>query len=334
MENREGEHIVSLEELSIGHPHSPVLLSQIHLSVEAGEMVALIGRNGTGKSTLLKTMIGLLPSRGGRCHLEGKSVAEYDLPDRARQVSFVSSQSTYLPSLTVKELVSLGRLPHTGWTGRLGPGDIAMVEEALEKVQLGPFAHRPLDRLSDGERQRAMMARAFAQDTRLMVLDEPTAFLDIPNTFDLISLLSRFRDGGKSIVYSTHDLETALLCADKLWVIHQGKVLEGSPEDLGLSGLFDELFLSSGIRYDDQSGRFLFHGDIVDTVRLEGEAGPAFTWTRNALERLGYRVDPKGTLHIRIGHSGKDPRWILEQEDGPVTFHSIYKLARFLVQAK
>ena len=157
-------------------------------------------------------------------------------------VSFVSSQVSQLPSLTVGELVALGRMPYTGWMGRLNQEDRNLVEQALEEVQMTTFEDRKLDCLSDGERQRAMIARAFVQDTPLMVLDEPTAFLDIPNTYDLIRLLSSFRDRGKSIVYSTHDLETAMQCADKLWVIHEGKILEGAPEDLGLSGLFNECF--------------------------------------------------------------------------------------------
>ena len=239
------EHIISLDRFAIGHHKENVLLNQLNLTVSRGEMVALIGRNGTGKSTLLKSMIGLLAPLDGVCQLNGLPIGEYTLPQRARRLSFVSSQFTQLPALSVGELVGLGRMPYTGWMGRMTTEDRALIKQALDEVQMGPFVERKLDCLSDGERQRAMIARAFAQDTPLMVLDEPTAFLDIPNTYDLIRLLSKFRDGGRSIVYSTHDLETAMLCADKMWVIHEGKILEGSPEDLGLSGIFNELFSTS-----------------------------------------------------------------------------------------
>jgi iron complex transport system ATP-binding protein len=328
------EHIISLEKLSIGHQQEDVLLSDINLTVGPGEMVALIGRNGTGKSTLLKSMIGLLPALGGTCCLEGLSITQYDLPARARLVSFVSSQISQLPSLTVRELVALGRLPYTGWMGRLDRADHAMVDQALEEVQMLSFVGRKLDRLSDGERQRAMIARAFVQDTRLMVLDEPTAFLDIPNTFDLIRLLSRFRDGGKSIVYSTHDLETAMQCADKMWVIHEGRIFEGAPEDLGLSGLFDDLFSSSGISYDEHSRRFLFGGASLGSVQLEGQKDRAFSWTVNALERMGYRVDGQGDFQVLIQPSGSGYQWTLEKDGKSISFPSLYKLAQFLIQGK
>jgi len=334
MENPGTDHIISLENLSVGHRQEEVLLSHIHLTVGAGEMVALIGRNGTGKSTLLKTMIGLLPSLGGSCFLEGKAMAAYGLPARARLVSFVSSQLTQLPAVTVEELVALGRLPYTGWMGRLDRSDHAMVRQALEEVQLHHYSSRKLDRLSDGERQRAMIARAFVQDTRLMVLDEPTAFLDIPNTYDLIRLLSRFRDRGKSIVYSTHDLETAMQRADKMWVIHDGRLHEGAPEDLGISGLFDELFSSSGIAYDEQVRRFLFKGTRLGSVSLEGPKDRGFSWTVNALERLGYRLEAGCPIHILIEASEEGYRWKLTKDGASKVFTSLYKLARFLIQGK
>ncbi len=328
------DHIISLENLSIGYHPEEALLKDINLSAGPGEMVALIGRNGTGKSTLLKTMIGLLSSLGGTCKLAGTPVDDHGLSARARLVSFVSSQLTQLPTLSVEELVALGRLPYTGWMGRLGQADRAMVHQALEEVRLLSFARRKLDQLSDGERQRAMIARAFVQDTRLMVLDEPTAFLDIPNTHDLIRLLSRFRDGGKSMVYSTHDLETAMQYADKMWVIHGGRIHEGAPEDLGLSGLFDELFSSSGIRYDEPARRFLVKGTSRGTVRLEGPRDRGYSWTVNALERLGYTVEEQGGLHILLEGDGSGYRWNLQQKDASVSFNSLYKLAQFLIRGK
>jgi len=334
MDRSEKDHIISLENLSIGHQPEEALLRGINLSVGPGEMVALIGRNGTGKSTLLKTMIGLLPALGGTCKLEGKSIDDHGLSARARLVSFVSSQLSQLPTLSVEELVALGRLPYTGWMGRLGQTDHAMVHQALQEVRLLSFATRKLNQLSDGERQRAMIARAFVQDTRLMVLDEPTAFLDIPNTYDLIRLLNRFRDGGKSMVYSTHDLETAMQCADKMWVIHEGSIHEGAPEDLGLTGLFDELFSSSGIRYDEHAGRFLFKGANRGTVRLEGSRDRGYSWTVNALERLGYRLEKQGSLHIQMEAAGSGYRWTLRKKDASVSFSSIYKLAQCLIQGK
>ena len=332
MKDSASDHIISLDRFAIGYQKENALLNQLNLTVNRGEMVALIGRNGTGKSTLLKSMIGLLAPLEGVCLLDEKPFSEYTLPERARRVSFVSSQLTQLPSLTVGELVGLGRMPYTGWMGRLTPADRVLVQKALDEVQMGPFAERKLENLSDGERQRAMIARAFVQDTPLMVLDEPTAFLDIPNTFELIRLLSRFRDGGRSIVYSTHDLETAMQYADKMWVIHEGRVLEGAPEDLGLSGLFNELFSASEIRYDEQSGRFLFSGTKKGCVSLEGEREELLIWTRNTLERLGYSVENGADLTINVESSPGGVSWILHKEGGSVYFENLYTLARFLIQ--
>ena len=332
MSDTQTEHIISLNQFTIGYRKENALLSQLNLTVNRGEMVALIGRNGTGKSTLLKSMIGLLAPQNGVCLLDGLPFGEYTLPQRARRVSFVSSQHTQLPSLTVGELVGLGRMPYTGWMGRLTPEDKLLVKQALDEVQMGPFEERKLECLSDGERQRAMIARAFAHDTPLMVLDEPTAFLDVPNTYALIRLLSRFRDGGRSIVYSTHDLETAMQCADKMWVIHEGKILEGAPEDLGMSGLFNELFSTSGIRFDEQAGRFLFSGKQRGRVSLEGEEGKPMVWTRNTLERLGYRLENGAEQLIKIESFPEGYSWILQKDGGSRRFENLYTLARFLIQ--
>lgn len=309
-----------------------MLLRELNLTVNRGEMVALIGRNGTGKSTLLKSMIGLLTPLEGVRLLEGKPLEEYSLSRRAQMLSFVSSHLEQLPSLTVGELVSLGRMPYTGWMGRLRKEDRAMIARALDEVQLRSLESRKLDCLSDGERQRAMIARAFVQDTPLMVLDEPTAFLDIPNTFEMIRILSKFRDDGRSIVYSTHDLETAMQCADKMWVIHENRVLEGAPEDLGLTGLFNDLFSTSGIGYDEQSGKFLFKGRHKGLIGLQGDPGKTFIWTRSALDRLGFLLDKSAEVKIKIESGTNGYSWIIQKEGQLKSFTSLYSLARFLKQ--
>lgn len=331
MSENHSEHIISLNRFAIGYQKDNALLSHLNLTVNRGEMVALIGRNGTGKSTLLKSMIGLLSPLDGSCLLEGRPLNEYSLLQRARMLSFVSSQLTQLPSLTVGELVGLGRMPYTGWMGRLGDDDRGLVRQALMEVQMTSFEHRKLDCLSDGERQRAMIARAFAQDTSLMVLDEPTAFLDIPNTYDLIRLLSGFRNNGRSIVYSTHDLETALQCADKLWVIHEGRILEGAPEDLGLSGLFNELFSESGIGYDELSGRFLFRVGQRGALSLEGDVAEAGIWTRNTMGRLGFRIEQGKSMKLIIEAADEGTSWILQNDGKSKRFKNLYTLARFLM---
>jgi len=326
--------MISLENISIGYQGDQALLSQVNLNAGEGEMVALVGRNGSGKSTLIKSLLGLIPMLEGRCFLSGEELSRLDHKKRALSVSYVSSQISGMPSLTVRELVSLGRMPHTGWLGKLEKADWDLVDHIICEVGLEAHRDRNLDLLSDGERQRVMIARALVQDTPNVVLDEPAAYLDIPNKYELVRLLSLFRDRGKTIVYSTHDLETALLCADKFWVITDGKVHEGSPEDLGLAGLFHKLFDQSDITFDIKSGRFIYTITSRGSVALSGNPGEPLAWTRHLLQRIGFTVG-SGDQPISIEvHSGEKLYWKVQGEEGETDIDTLYNLARFLIQKK
>lgn len=250
--------LLQLRNLSIGYDSGSPLMEKLNLHVDPGEMISLIGRNGAGKSTLLRCVIGLMQPMGGSCLLKGKELQSYTPRQKARLLSYVSPRLDHLPAINVEELVRLGRMPYTDWSGSLGKKDKELCRKAIKEVGLDLLAHRQIDSLSDGERQRAMIARAFAQDTALIVLDEPTAFLDIPNTFELISMLRGFRDGGRSILYTTHDFELALQYSDRMWVMQEDYVDEGDPDKLVKEGAFDRLFASSGIKFDKSSGKFRF----------------------------------------------------------------------------
>ena len=324
--------MISLENISIGYTRSSPLLKPFDLKAGDGEMIALVGRNGSGKSTLLKSILGLIPFLGGQCLLSGLPLELFDHKSRAKSLSYVSSQVAALPSLTVKELVSLGRIPHTGWTGSLGKEDKEIVASTIREVGMERYTDWNLDQLSDGERQRVMIARALVQDTPHVILDEPAAYLDIPNKYELVRLLSLFRDRGKTIVYSTHDLETALMCADKFWVIEGNTIHEGSPEDLGLSGLFDQLFDSSGITFDLTSGRFTYSRPSRGSLALSGPSGNAAAWTRHALERIGFSVVPGNQpLSVEV-ISGEKHSWKIVSKGSETILDSIDGLARFLTR--
>ena len=214
----------------------------------------------------------------------------------------------------------------------MGEEDRHKVDQALRVVGLQDYSDRPLDQLSDGERQRVMIARAFVQDTPVMLLDEPAAYLDIPNKYELIRILSQFRDHGKTILFSTHDLETAIMYADKFWVIQNAMIHEGAPEDLGLSGLFGRLFESSGIGFDQESARFRVSSAQRGSIHLAGESGDALLWTGRALERLGFLVKEEGGDQVvRVSSTGSETQWTVIREEEK-TFTSLYKLARFLTQ--
>ena len=328
--------MIQIDGLDIGYKNREPLVSDARLSVSAGEMVTLVGRNGSGKSTLLKSIIALIPKLKGVCRIHGLPVEDYGIRERARLISYVSSNPPQMPAISVKELVSLGRLPYTGWSGRQSESDRIAVSNALKEVGLTGFAHRKMDQLSDGERQRVMIARALAQDTTLIVLDEPTAFLDLPNKYELILILSRLRDQGKSIIYSTHDLETAWSWADKFWVIHHLHVYEGSPEDLGITGLFDELFEDSDIYFDQSERRFKTRKVQRGTVQLESRIEQDKYWTRNALERIGFRIvdGPHVPLRIRVVPSVEGYTWIVINNREEMKFENIYTMIRFLLQVE
>lgn len=325
-------HLLSLASLSIGYEGYPPLLSGIHLNMEPGELIALIGKNGSGKSTLIRSLVGLQPALEGNCYLEGFPVRSMNLQKRARKVSYVSAGVGPMPPMTVRELVSLGRMPYTDWRGKLQKTDLDLVNQALRAVHLQEMAGRTMDQLSDGERQRAMIARAFAQDTPLMVLDEPTAFLDLAHKYELIQLLATFREQGRAILYSTHDLESALMVADRLWVINGDEIEEGAPEDLGMKGIFEALFQSSGIAFDVASRRFRWAPKVRGSLRLTGHESVALAWTRNALERLGFEVSHEGDRELQVRGRGAEREWILVHEQGRESFKSISSLARFLIE--
>lgn len=342
--DRKNEGIIRLRDASIGYPGENPVLSGVNLCALPGELVALIGRNGSGKSTLLRTITGMLPLKKGDYWLMGASLSAYDIGKRARLISLVTSQAPAMPFMTVSEVVLMGRIPHTGWMGRYGKKDREAVGEALHQLGLIELAHRQVDQISDGERQRVMIARAFVQDTPVMLLDEPTAFLDVPAKFELNGVMAGFRENGKTLVYATHDLEMALMHADRLWVIDRGLVLEGGPEDLGLSGLFDTLFRDTGIAFDHARRRFIREIAPKGTYILSGGEEPVRGWTRNALTRIGFSeaegtgqgAPGSGAAGVPVTIEGESPayRWIVARSGRQFSFDRLNGLVQFLTRVE
>lgn len=228
--------------MALGYP-GRTLFENVDLSFGRGELTALIGRNGTGKSTLLRTIMGLLRPLRGSILIGQKSV--HELPQRmiAAQISFVSTDDVRMGHLKVYDVVGLGRAPYTNWIGRLTDADRAAVEESLRLVGMETFGDKGIDTLSDGERQRVMIARSLAQDTPMILLDEPTAFLDLPNKYEIGLLLrSLAHNHGKTILFSTHDLNITLDLCDRIVMIDRGKFLHGTPDEMIANGSIGHLF--------------------------------------------------------------------------------------------
>lgn len=293
-----------------------VVCRDVNVALQPGELVALLGPNGAGKTTLLRTLAGLQPPLAGSVHIGGDDARSLAPPERARRLSLVLTERAVPAALSVQTVVALGRHPHTDWTGRLAPEDQQAVEAAIAQVGLEALAHRPVGELSDGERQRVMIARALAQAGTLL-LDEPTAHLDLPGRLDVMRLLYRLtRDAGRAVLLVTHELDLALRVADRLWLLGtDGRVESGVPEALVLDGRLARAFAQPD-DFDPLTGSLRLHDREGPTIRVTGDE-PYRTWTARAVERLGWRVADVSTHSVRASANGWLLRVGLEERYSP-----------------
>jgi len=331
----EKDNILILDSLAIGYnpgdKNEKILIRGLKLSILKGEMVALVGANGIGKSTLLRTISGLQRAAMGEIILWGRKLEEYSRNELARKISFVFTGLSGVFNMSVFELVALGRFPHTNWLGRLTGHDREIIESSIDSVGLTGHTASNIGELSDGERQRAMIARALAQDTELILLDEPTAFLDLPNRYELVKLLRKLSvEKEKSVVFSTHDIDIAIREADKVWLAAMDTISEGSPEDMALTGRFDILFEGSDLLFVPDEGIFTYPVKTKMTIRLEGSDIFKY-WTERALNRLGIRsrkgaVSPSITI---VSDKGVN-KWVYESSVAKKEFSDIYSLILYM----
>ena len=248
--------LLATRSLSVGHGAHP-LITDINCELRAGELVALIGVNGGGKTTLLNTLAGLHAPISGDVLLEDSPLRQMSAAQRARHIALVLTGRPQAGLLDVHTLVALGRQPWTGHFGRLSAEDLRQVDAAMEATGIAPFANRSLQHLSDGEAQRVMIARALAQDTPVILLDEPMAFLDLVHRVRLLRLLRELaRTRSKAVLLSTHDLQTALDLCDRVLLIHGNALWSGSAQEARSSGVLQEVFAGEGLRFDPASGSF------------------------------------------------------------------------------
>ena len=244
---------IRIEHLAIGYRGrrgAKVIARGLNATVPGGELTCLLGQNGVGKSTLLRTLSAFLPPLEGEILLLGRPLGDYSIKELSRTIGVVLTERTRLVNLTVRELVGMGRNPYMGFWGRLTKQDYALVDEAIAQVGIEPLAGRMIQTLSDGERQKVMIAKALAQQTPVIFLDEPTAFLDFPSKVETMHLLLRLtRETGKTIFLSTHDLELALQMADRLCLMKEG-LRVGTLEELAADGTMERFFADRGITFD------------------------------------------------------------------------------------
>ena len=330
---RETDKIISLDNATIGYKlktrGEAIVKSGISVYALKGELVAVIGENGVGKSTLLKTVAGFQPEVGGDIRLCEKPVSTYREKELALLMSFVSTEIIRVSNLSVFDLVSLGRYPYTNWFGKLLDEDRDLVEEAIASVGLKGYEHRMVNQLSDGERQKVMIARTLAQNTQVIVLDEPTAFLDLSNKYEIVHILHRLAsEKGKTILFSTHDLTTAIAESDRLWLMLHDSVEQGAPEDLILNGSFDTIFKSNHLYFDQEKGDFRIRKQTRRKAAVHGH-GLAYDWTIKALIRNNFEV-VNSTEIPNIQISVNFPEWTVSHLSIVTKFNSLLSLCRYL----
>ena len=247
--------IFTTRDLAVGYrngKNTVTLLKELNLTLEKGKLVALLGQNGAGKSTLLRALTCDERPLAGRIEVNGKSLAEMSQKDRSRLIGLVSTERIQAGALTVTALVGLGRQPHTGFLGRLDEEDRGIVRQAMTDSGIIGKADEYVASLSDGERQKAMIARALAQQTPIIILDEPTAFLDVASRIETMRLLQTLaHERGKAVLLSSHDISQSLMLADELWLITTDRqVLTGTPADLIKAGAMDHLFENRSIHFN------------------------------------------------------------------------------------
>lgn len=297
-----------------------VVLDDVDLALQPGQLTCLLGPNGSGKSTLLRTVAGMQAPLAGSATLLGTDIGRMPALERAQRLAVVLTDQVDAGIMRAADLVALGRHPYTGWSGRLRPDDHAAVRWALEVTGVAPLAGRNVAELSDGERQRVLVARALAQEPAVLALDEPIAYIDVPRRVELTALLRGLaRESGLAVLLTTHDLDLAIRTADTVWLLEPGaptRVHVGAPEDLVLDGAVARAFHSDDVAFDLLRGAFLPCPPAVARARVVG-AGVRAVWTVRALEREGIVVVEDGDLPADLAVEVCDPAgWRLVLPDG------------------
>lgn len=313
-----------------GRRSSKVVVPSINVRLDHGEFVCLLGPNGAGKSTLLRTIARMQPAISGQTLIQGADLNDMPGSDLAKLLSVVLTDRLSITRLTGYDLISLGRFPHTGWSGRLTASDREIVGWAIEVTHSERLANRDIAEMSDGERQRIMIGRALAQKPSVMLLDEPTAFLDLPTRVEITGLLRRLaRDVGLAVLMSAHDLDLAIRSADTIWLMQAtGSVTVGAPEDLILNGALESTFTSPELSFDNELGGFRNKPAVVAPVRLEA-SGLHGLWMRRALERSGLGVTTDDSAFASVS-SDEGLKWSVTIDGSTTECTAIADVLRLL----
>ena len=259
--NKEVQHtILNTKNLTIGYQSKKtetIVASNINLELKQGQLIGLVGANGIGKSTLLRTITQVQQKLSGDIYLNNKQLENYANIDLAKAMSLVLTEQIVSKNLSVFELIALGRQPYTNWVGKLSEDDVSIINKAILQTNIKDLKHKKCFELSDGQLQKVMITRALAQDTNLIILDEPTTHLDMYHKAYILKLLQKLtKETGKTILFSSHEIDLAIQLCDELIVMSNNEVVQDSPKALIKQGAFNTLFPSDLIVFDVESGSF------------------------------------------------------------------------------
>ncbi len=316
-----------ISNLSIGYK-SNELFSSLNLQYQGAGLIALMGRNGIGKTTLLRCLAGLKSASVGDIIINKKELHQLTAAQRARMVSLVLTHQSDSGWMSVEELVRLGRNPYTNWWGKFSSEDYARVDQAISLTGLGNLKNKPLFELSDGQLQKALLARALAQDGDLIFLDEPLVHLDPPNKWEIMQLLHKTaHQQNKILVMATHEIELSVNHADYIWLAHSGGIQYGLPEDLMLSKAFNRVFDHNKYQFEG------WHPGYNDQALVIKGAPDLVPWTARALSRRGIDQRTHGHIQIEIEASEENNLWTMHTADKSIPCTSIEALIKQIKDA-
>jgi iron complex transport system ATP-binding protein len=328
------ESHIDLKNLSVGYRlrgHNRVVIPNINLRAAKGTLIALVGSNGSGKSTLLRTLVGLQPALSGEITIGNKPLGNFNRPELAQTLSFVGTHYDMHAMMRVHQVVSYGRYPYTNMVGTMKDYDRHIIRKAMHDTGIFHLRDAFISEISDGEKQRVLIARSLAQDTDIILLDEPTAYLDVKNKFEVLHLLGRLaHEKQKIIIFSSHDLQIVLGTADLLWFIDRKCIIQGMPEELVLRNKINELFRHSEVYFDAEENEFKINRKHHFDISLEGN-GIFYKWTQKALNRMHIGINNQDAIgSIKIVEKQKDVNWKATIKNQSKTFESLQEMIAWI----
>lgn len=334
---------VAINNLSTGYKikgGEKVISANLSAELKFSELTCLLGPNGAGKSTLLRTLSAFQPALGGSIEVDGQNIKNMSSSALSRLISVVLTDNSGIKNMSAWDVVAMGRSPYTGFWGKLGDKDKKMVDKCLGWVGIEELAQRKMQTLSDGERQKVMIAKAIAQETPIIFLDEPTAYLDYPSKIQMMLLLHRMAKALKKTIFmSTHDLEHALQVADQVWLLDKENGLTtGLPEDLSIDGSIGKYFEREGLHFDRETRTFSIDHETARDVIVEGKEDTIeYRLCCNAMVRNGMKpvsaddADSQASKEVRVLIPGDGSYSLMEQGKESIKVDKIGHLLPLIV---